>query len=42
MTTIEVIGIPDSELCREITELVREDGKLQGDLRQVRARLHNR
>ena len=24
MTTIEGIGIPDSKLCKEITELVRD------------------
>jgi hypothetical protein len=26
MTTIEGIGIPDSKLCKEITELVRDTG----------------
>jgi len=26
----------------KITELVREDQRLQGDLRQIRQRLHNR
>jgi hypothetical protein len=30
MTTIEAIGIPDTKLCKEITELVREP--FQSDL----------